>query len=134
MDPITNYKARNFTCTKRHVIIVIIFTVFVVFQIGCKKLVDVNPPTTSTTGASVFTNDPSAIAAVTGMYAQISSGNSSFATGTIGISLLAGLSADELSLYGGVSSNDIKYAYYTNSLYANTTATNPGTENWNTLY
>lgn len=102
---------------------------------SCEKLVDVAPPVTSTTGASLYNSDPTAISAVTSIYAQLSSGNNSFATGNKGLSFLGGLSSDEFNLFSGVSTSDYKYFYYTNSLYTNTTnSTSPGTEPWSSLY
>ncbi len=83
---------------------------------GCKKLVEVNPPVTSVTGASVYSSDATAIAAVTGIYTQISGAIYS-SGGFPSLSLLGGLSADELSLYSGVT-NARQIAYYTNSLSA----------------
>ena len=77
-------------------LIVTIGLLIIIGMTGCKNLVQVDPPVTSITGENVYTNDATAIAAVTGIYANMSKVNS-FATGSAGISLFAGLSADELT-------------------------------------
>ena len=45
---------------------------------SCKKLVEVDPPVTSTTADGVFANDVTAIAVMTGIYSSMS--NSSLST------------------------------------------------------
>lgn len=70
---------------------------------GCKKLVDVPAPVTSINSANVFSTDATAIAALTGIYTQISQG--SFNIGSIpSSSLYLGLAADELTLNNGTAS------------------------------
>lgn len=78
---------------------------------GCKKLVDVDTPITSITGANVYENDATSIAVTTGIYASISRQG---IFGPIGsMSLLPSLSADELLLFG----NNVQYiSYYQNEL------------------
>lgn len=97
---------------------------------GCKKLVDVKPPANELTENNVYTNDPTAIAVITGIYSQMS-GNYYF--GTAGafnsLSEYAGLSADELTLWSG-DSDQIPNAYYTNSL----SPTIAGSEFWDFYY
>src|SRR5258705_7850399 len=90
------------------------------FQTGCKKLVDVGGPSTSLTGADVYTSDATAAAVLTGLYATMSSGGAvgSFATGINSISVQAGLSADELTLWSGIS-NTTYVAQYQNALSSN---------------
>jgi len=100
-----------------------------VFQTSCKKLVEVNPPVSASTSASVYNSDATAVAVLTGIYAQLSStsnyfGNHGFAT----ISLFAGLSADEFTLFDQTNSN--YQAYYTNNLSINT----GGYEYWSPIY
>jgi len=102
---------------------------FAMCSIGCKKLVQVDPPTTSITGASVYGSDATAIATMTGMYAQMS--NTGIFIGSSGISLLAGLSADEWTLYSGAATTDTKFYYYKNSLSINPAY---GSEFWGILY
>jgi starch-binding outer membrane protein, SusD/RagB family len=64
---------------------------------GCKKLVEVDVPETNPASATVYTNDASAASVLTYLYAKMA-GNS-FAQGTQGITLQAGLAADELQTY-----------------------------------
>lgn len=96
-------------------------------------MVDVNPPITSTTGASVYSLNETAISVLNGIYIRLAQGNS-IASGTNSISLLGGLSADEFTLDATVSNTDYKNYYYTNTLFANATIQTPGTENWGPLY
>lgn len=92
----------------------------ILLQAGCKKYIEVNAPVTSTNAGNVYAADATAAAVLTGMYANISYLNSSLGgAGLTSISLYAGLSADELTLYNVA---DITYApYYTNDLTSNTT-------------
>jgi hypothetical protein len=91
--------------------------------ICCKKLIEINPPETAATGESVYAADATAAAVLTGIYTNLSGGL--FATGQQSISLLSGLSSDELSLY----SNDILLGlYYTNKL------SSKSYTNWASLY
>jgi len=98
---------------------------------GCSKLVEVKPPITQSTVESVYKVDGSAAAVLTGIYTRLSTG--SFATGTLSLSLLSGLSADEFSLSGAISNTDPLFYYYRNALFTDPTA-NPGTENWSSFY
>lgn len=94
---------------------------------GCKKFVDVDPPVSGTNGENIFESDATSIAFITGIYTQMSQGK--FITGTSGVSFYCGLSADELTLFSGVTDATRK-AYYKNSLSVNVA----GYEYWNTLY
>lgn len=87
--------------------------------LNCKQLVDIPSPVTSTSETNVYTNNQTAIAVLTGIYANMS--NADITTGSItSISLLSGLSADEITLYN--DGNILPYTeYYRNSLNANTT-------------
>jgi hypothetical protein len=95
---------------------------------GCKKLVDVNPPSTSLTGSSIYTSDATAISAVTALYTQLSSTSIYFSFGFTNLSLYAGLSSDEFTLF--YQSDPGMMAYYTNALSVNV----GGFEFWNTIY
>jgi hypothetical protein len=118
---------------KMHRVKIAFFTALVIISTsGCKNLVEVNAPVTSTNGDNVYTSDANATAVLTGMYGNISKG--SFATGNAGISFFSGLSSDELTLYNGISSADKKTYYYQNALYSKTTGTDPGTDFWASMY
>jgi hypothetical protein len=75
-------------------------------MIACKKLVLIDPPTTQLVTTNVFTNNSTATAALTSIYAQMSSLST--------ISTLTGLSSDELTNYGVVPYTSV----YSNSLIA----------------
>jgi starch-binding outer membrane protein, SusD/RagB family len=97
---------------------------FVLFSLGCKKFIEVNSPSTSVNGKNVYVDDANAIAAVTGIYAKLSSSNFS-----LNLSIYPELSADNYSLY--TLENDNFTLYYQNSLTANYRQT---TEFWSSLY
>lgn len=93
---------------------------------GCKKFVTVDAPNTSINEENVYKTDATAIAVLTGIYSQMV--NDGPFTGGTGISLLSGLSADELTLAGVVDDNKL-IAYYRNQLRTNPSE-NYGTELW----
>jgi starch-binding outer membrane protein, SusD/RagB family len=71
---------------------------------SCNKAVEVNPPATALSGASVYSSDVSAVAAVTGIY-QSMLGEDFFGgnQGSTDFTTIGGLSADEFQLYPGAS-------------------------------
>jgi starch-binding outer membrane protein, SusD/RagB family len=77
---------------------------------GCKKFVQVDPPSTELVTASVFSNDNTATSAVTTIYTQMFNNSESF---TIAQSL--GRLADELTNYSEVS---MEVQFYTNAMLA----------------
>jgi starch-binding outer membrane protein, SusD/RagB family len=101
---------------------------------SCNKLVSVNAPYTSVNQANVYADVSTATAVLNGIYTNMSDPyiNGGF-TGMTGISLLADLSADNLTLYSGVANSDTKYFYYTNSLFS-TAAGGAGSELWSPAY
>lgn len=83
---------------------------------SCRKLVEVNAPTTSISMKNVYTNDMTAAAVLTGIYSRLS------ASGLIGTDLTSigfttGLSSDELTLYSGYGDPRLR-KYYQNKLTA----------------
>lgn len=111
---------------------IIISILFVFSQMSCKKLVEIPAPFNSIAENNVFTNDVSAISAVNGIYVRMCNANSGPFTGNTSISLLTGLSADELTLYsGGV--NTSREGYYRNALTVTGTVVS-GPEFWGQLY
>ncbi|MBO9571701.1 MAG: RagB/SusD family nutrient uptake outer membrane protein [Chitinophagaceae bacterium] len=97
---------------------------------SCKKQVEIAPPATFISAENVFTNDQTAISALTGLYIDLSKGISThgYFAGTQGLSLMLGLSADELTLY------DLGLADY-NTFYSNIfTSTKQGINYWSPLY
>ncbi|AEW01014.1 hypothetical protein A4D02_13740 [Niastella koreensis] len=106
--------------------LIISITIFCVFAISCKKSIVVETPQVSVNEENVYKTDATAIAVLTAVYSKMV--NEGLFTGRAGISLLPGLSADELSLAGVVTDNRL-IAYYRNQL-----RTSPnesfGTELW----
>jgi hypothetical protein len=104
--------------------------------IQCKKLVQVDSPVTSVTGANVFSSESTAISALTGVYASMGatildgSGSTGPGGGIPSISFYAGLSSDELSTLAGQTNTT--YARY----YQNTLSVNPPLANdlWTKFY
>ncbi|WPV67820.1 RagB/SusD family nutrient uptake outer membrane protein [Chitinophaga sp. LS1] len=88
-------------------------------QTGCSRLISIDPPNNSLNGTNVYSIDETAIAAVTNIYSTISKDNHNAFSGSGGltsISLYAGLSADELTLFN--TSNVFLNNFYANSLTA----------------
>jgi len=97
---------------------------------GCKKFIEVDSPKTSINSKNVYSNDATAIGAVTSLYINMASTPSISGTGEFTtLSCMAGLSADELTYYNAVN-NPVLAAYYRNSL----TSLNVGNEYWGTAY
>src|SRR5437016_13938962 len=83
---------------------------------SCKKLVEVDAPGNRITGSNVYNNDATAAAVLTGIYTAISTAKS-LSDGISSLSMHAGLSADELTLWTGASNQD-QIRHYTNTLTA----------------
>lgn len=99
---------------------------------ACEKFIQVTPPPTSISEDNVYTVDATAIAAVTGIYTNISSTNR-FNVTTPSITALSyypGLSADELNLVP--DANAVLSAYYKNNL--STLILGTQTHFWNAIY
>lgn len=92
-------------------------------------MVTIDAPSTSVNEINTYSNDASATSVLTGMYTAMSLESSVF-TGLNGISLLAGLSADEWKLLDGIN-NARLVAYYQNGLSVNLSY---GSEPWIALY
>src|SRR5580704_17978239 len=98
------------------------FSLFLLFgllmaQTSCKKLVEVPAPATALTSDNVYNNDATAAAVLTGIYTEIASESATGGEGINSISLTSGLSADELTLYGGsANSNVVLPLFYQNKL------------------
>src|SRR5580692_2320589 len=68
---------------------------------GCKKLVTDPAPSTSINSNNVYTDDQTTAAVLTGIYTQIMQSNNLTNSSFINASYYCGLSADELTLWGG---------------------------------
>lgn len=97
---------------------------------SCRKLIDVDPPPTSTTGPTVYAKDATAIAVMTGLYTKMSSASFTAPGDILSFSLHGGLLSDEFIQWSGVT-NAQQIAYYQNNLSA---ISNFGVETWNTFY
>ena len=98
---------------------------------GCKKFVEINPPATEITGATVYSNNVSAAAAMTGIYDVMEGSPYNLSDGFSSISLSVGLEADELTNYSSTNLNNQQF--YANAL----TSSSSGSSNyyfWTELY
>ncbi len=76
--------------------ILIIFTfLLITIGSGCKKFVDINPPSNKLLTSDIFSNNQTATGAVLGIYTRMSSSNGFASGGPFSVAQLAGLSADE---------------------------------------
>jgi len=100
------------------------------FTASCKKLVEIDAPVTSTNEKNIYADDAGATSVLTGIYALMS--QNGVYCGTGGISVLLGLSADELTLYSDVTST-LHLAHYKNNLVSNGSQSLGG-EIWNQCY
>jgi hypothetical protein len=99
--------------------------------VSCKKLVEVELPSTSISDVNVYSNDATAASVLNGIYAKIS--NATLQSGGLtSMSVFPSLSADELIVYNANNQSNKTYSYYyTNSL----TSSNTGNSNfWNNIY
>lgn len=92
------------------------------FCVGCKKLIEVDPPTDTLTTAEVFDTDELATSAMSGVYALMANGTATSPQATNGFSMglttiLGGLSSDELNLAAG-SGAGVPYLYNLNRISA----------------
>lgn len=102
-------------------------------QASCKKWVEIDAPITSLTAKNVYTDNATAVAVLTGIYATMGSGNSNY-TGLNGISLRTGLSGDELTLWsGGFDGGDLHQLYQNNLLAQKPIGINPWQEYYQRL-
>jgi starch-binding outer membrane protein, SusD/RagB family len=99
---------------------------------SCKKLVEVPPPAEVIFENAVFTTDATAISVLTGLYATMTATTQPF-QGNKSIALFGGLSSDELTLFGGITSQQ-HIAYFQNNLAAVNQPVIAGSEFWAPLY
>jgi hypothetical protein len=101
-----------------------------VLDCSCRKLADVKAPDNVIVADNVYNSDITAIAVLNGLYTQISRTNYTGSTVNIlTISMWAGLSSDELTLWNGSSSVN-QLSYYKNQL----SASGVGGEFWLNTY
>jgi hypothetical protein len=90
------------TNIQNNIILLFLFTL-VIIQSSCKKFVEVEAPVTSLNTKNVYNIDATAAAVLTGLYMDLSKGRGAV------LSIIPALSADELTLFGGSSSEAINY-------------------------
>src|ERR1700744_2678807 len=74
-----------------------VLTLVLIAAGGCKKFVDIAPPTNSITTTTLFANDVQANSAMAGMYSTLAVGSNSQQAWSNGLMTLdAGLSSDEV--------------------------------------
>ena len=93
--------------------IILLFFIVSFLQLSCTKLVDVDPPPDRVVKEMVFTNDATALSAMSGLYTQMIRTSTQFSSSAI--TLYAGLYADELYAVNPSSNVD---EYYNNALLA----------------
>jgi hypothetical protein len=81
---------------------------------SCRKLIEVETPYTQLSSENVFNDNATVIGAITSIYTNLSA-NGLGGNGLTSVSLLAGLSSDELVLHKSINDNKL-LAYYTNQL------------------
>lgn len=75
----------------------LLFTfLFILEFYSCKDFITVEPPATAVSSKLIFTNDAQANAAIIGIYSKMAQSGDGFASGINSITLLCGLSSDEL--------------------------------------
>lgn len=105
--------------------IVILFSLgYFLLNIGCKKLIEIDPPATSISGQNVYSTDATAISVLNGVYTLMSQTVIPDKDQT-SIGFLTGLSSDELTLFSGSTSLTLL------SFYQNTLGQSKDGEIWN---
>jgi starch-binding outer membrane protein, SusD/RagB family len=116
------------------VMIMLAFLVLLLPVSSCKKLVETPPPSEFVSGGNVYLTDATAIAVLNGIYiAMNESGIGLPVQGINSIALLTGLSADEFTLYSGIT-NFTYLGYYQNALSVTLSTPISGSEHWSPLY
>lgn len=100
---------------------------------SCTKLVEVKAPETSINAQNVYATEGTAIGVMTGLYGTLSSLGNFNSYHLTSVSIWAGLSADELTLFNGIANTNSLSYFYRNELSANS-ITGAGFHHWNTTY
>lgn len=112
----------------KNIVIIVMICCSIAFS-SCKKLVNVDGPKTSVSSKDVFNNDQTAAGALSALYVNLGSSSNLLNTYLIGLSCVAGLSADELTYFSGASPS-ILTPYYRNDLIN----TNGYSDIWHEVY
>ena len=89
-------------------------------QFSCKKFIQIDPPSSVIAASTVYSNDGSAIAVMTGLFSRMSN-PPNFFNAPIGINYLMGMAGDELRNYDPTNAQAVQF--YTNSLTSGTQIT-----------
>lgn len=84
----------------------------VIMATACKKFVEIDPPVSQITAPSVYSNNTSAAAVMSGLYSTMNT-NPGLSSGNVSIGYLEGLASDELKNF---SSDPMLTQFYTNAL------------------
>lgn len=102
--------------------------------VSCEKLVEPKSPPTAQTSENIYTDDIAAASVLTGIYTSLSYASPFMGQSITSLSVAAGLSADELMLYGGsANANTNLLQFYQNKLTAGLPNTAPATI-WSDFY
>lgn len=106
----------------------------VTLQSSCKKLVAVDAPSNELTSSNIYSDNATAASVLTGIYAVLSNGNPQDGKGINSLSLVCGLSADELTLFGGAGNiNTLLAQFYLYKLTSGS-PTSLGPNIWSNIY
>lgn len=96
--------------------LIIYFVILTCISSGCKKLLDVDSPTTSINSKNIYNSDPTAASVLTGIYTSMVT-EGLRGGGINSTTLFPALSSDELLLFGGSATSQKQYIpYFLNSL------------------
>ena len=100
MKPINNNKQKV-----KYRVPLLVACVFIIVVLGCEDFVEIDPPRTELVNETVFANDNTAIAAINGIYSEMIGLFEGFTSGgSLSVTYLSGLSADELDYFGSFAS------------------------------
>ena len=119
-------KKNFFDITKVPVIVSLLLTTC----LSCKDFVEVDIPETDIFAEAVFQSDATATSALLHLYTEMNTTSDFSGGGNSGISLLQGLSADELEVFSGAVSTRLEPFYFNNLISTDNEVTNI----WNTCY
>jgi starch-binding outer membrane protein, SusD/RagB family len=98
---------------KNNLLIIFVSCLILTLSAGCKKLIEIDTPIDKVVGQAIYNSKSGATSVLTGIYSSMAEG--SFAVGINSLGFRTGLSADELTLFGG-HSDMLRTALYANSL------------------
>lgn len=108
-----HYYIRHFSAYSIRSLLYMIF-VFSFFTVGCKKLIEIDPPVDTITTDQVYSNDANALSAISAIYSRlINTGSGVVKIGSGALTIYGGLSSDELAPFS--SATTIRQ-FYNNSL------------------